>query len=94
MHLTNAGGGSAWCYMRELLRFVHAPRPPTPDAERPWLERPGFEARLAVVEEIYADRVRRGPTLPWHDDAVLNLILEAVNATADLTVFQALASYK
>ena len=68
MHLTGAAGGSAWRYMRELLGFVHASRPPSPDAES-WLERSDWEARLATVEEIYADRVRRGPTLPWHDDA-------------------------
>jgi len=67
-HLTGAAGGSAWRYMAELLGAVHASRPPTADGGS-WLERPGWAARLATVEDVYQDRSRRQPALPWHDDA-------------------------
>ena len=68
LHLTGAGGGSPWRYMRELLAAVHADAPPTADGES-WLERPTWEARLETVEAVYQDRSARQPQLPWHDDA-------------------------
>jgi len=68
LHLTGAGGGSPWRYMRELLAAVHADAPPTADGES-WLERPTWEARLETVEAVYLDRSARQPQLPWHDDA-------------------------
>ena len=68
LHLTGAGGGSPWRYMRELLAAVHADAPPTADGES-WLERPTWEARLETVEAVYRDRSARQPQLPWHDDA-------------------------
>jgi hypothetical protein len=68
LHLTGAGGGSPWRYMRELLAAVHADLPPTADGES-WLERPTWEARLETVEAVYRDRSARQPQLPWHDDA-------------------------
>jgi len=67
MLLTSADGGSAWAYMRELLRDVHAVVPPTADADS-WLARPGWEERLTTVESVYSDRGARYPKLPWEDD--------------------------
>ena len=62
------GTTSAWAYMRELLRATHATRP-VDEAGDCWLERPSWEARLATVEAVYADRGARYPKLPWEDDA-------------------------
>ena len=67
MLLTSADGGSAWSYMRELVRDVHAASPPAADSDT-WLMRPDWEARLETVERVYADRAARYPKLPWEDD--------------------------
>ena len=77
LHFTSAGGGSPWGYMRELLRAVHAARPPpvaddgaSADGEATsWVERADCFARLETVEAVYSDRGGRYPKLPWHDDA-------------------------
>jgi thioredoxin reductase len=68
VHLTGAGGGSAWSYMRELLAHVHVVRPPNHEGNS-WLERSDWEARLTTVEHIYRDRASRYPKRPWDDDA-------------------------
>ena len=83
MHLTSADGGNAWSYMRELLTAVRDVQPAVGEADATargeadaeadagpsWLERVGWDARLATVQAIYADRVSRMPSLPWEDDA-------------------------
>ena len=51
-HNTKADGGSAWAYMRELLRAVHAKCPPAPEGDS-WVQRPTWEARLATMEEVH-----------------------------------------
>lgn len=68
LHYTNTFGASAWAYMRELIRTLHAARPPSADSDC-WLERPEWEHRLETVQAVYADRGARYPQLPWHDDA-------------------------
>ena len=68
LHFTSAGGGNPWAYMRELLRLIHAEKPPTKDGES-WVERTNWEARLSTVESVYKDRGARYPKKPWHDDA-------------------------
>lgn len=59
LHFTSAGGGSPWGYMRELLRAVHAARPPAEQEGASWVERPDCFARLETVESVYNDRGAR-----------------------------------
>ena len=50
-------GETAWEYMRAVMRDTGLP---------------GYEAwsrRLATVQEIYMDRVRRAPQRPWEADS-------------------------
>lgn len=68
LHSTRGAKSSPWENMRELVRMAHAGRPPAPDADC-WLERADWERRLATVEEIYGEGIRRKPKLAWHDDA-------------------------
>ena len=88
LHYTSAEGGSAWHYMRSLIRVVqsHASYPLSPDAAaggdeggadrerrgaqaRSWIEQSNAEARLSIIESMFADRSARYPQLPWHDDS-------------------------
>ena len=63
MH-TMAIGGGAWRYMAELDRLTATGGGPG-DPEAECRER---ERRFKIVEQIYADRKRRQPKVPWGDD--------------------------